>query len=399
MNLPLPNDWLMRHERLRELLRERDADACLLHSTVHIYYLSGVVFDGYIFVPQAGEALFFVRRPVLSDRKNVFQIRKPEEIPGLLKKEGYALPKVLALEADQLTYNEFRRLEEIFGAQKTVNVTPILRQARMIKTAWEVGQFRASASLHVEVYKQITSLFVPGMTDLDLQCEIERLMRQRGSLGIFRAFGSRMDIFMGSLLTGDNAAVGSPFDFALGGAGLHPSVPIGANGSVIREGQSVMVDMAGNYTAYITDMTRVYAYGQLPENAYRAHEVSLEMHRWLSAEGRPGLPCSEIYEHTLEMATESGFASGFMGIDQQAGFVGHGVGIEINEWPVLSARSQDVLRPGMVFAYEPKIVLPGVGATGVENTYFVTENGIEKLTLFCENIMEFEITKRKKTLP
>jgi Xaa-Pro aminopeptidase len=212
-------------------------------------------------------------------------------------------------------------------------------------------------------------------------------MRQQGSIGIFRAFGNNMDIFMGSVLTGNNASAPSPCDFALGGAGAHPCLPIGANGSLIKPGQTVMVDMAGNFTAYMTDMTRVYSYGTLPSKAYEAHQLSIDMNHWLMENGKPGLSCAGIYNRSLEMADKAGLSAHFMGSVRQAKFVGHGVGIEINEWPVLMARSNDILQAGMLIAYEPKFVLPEIGATGIENTYLITDGGIEKITVFEEAII------------
>jgi Xaa-Pro aminopeptidase len=390
MNLFFPSseDLQIRRRRLQQLLREQDADACLITSFVNIYYLTGQIFDGYLYLTEESEPVCFVRKPGTFSGEKTVSIRKPEDIPGLLKAQKLALPSSLALETDHLTYNECIRLQAVFKPGKTVNATALLRQARMIKTAWELEQFRYAALKHGEVYAQIPSLFEPGMTDLDFQREIERLMRQYGSIGIFRAFGNNMDIFMGSLLAGDNAATPSPYDFALGGAGLHPCLPLGANNSLIKPGQTVMVDMAGNFTAYMTDMTRVFSYGILPDKAYEAHQVSMDMHYWLMENAKPGFSCAGIYSLSLEMADKAGLSAHFMGTVQQAKFVGHGVGIEINEWPVLTARSKDVLQPGMVIAYEPKFVLPGMGAVGIENTYRVTDEGIEKITVFEERISE-----------
>ena len=149
-----------------------------------------------------------------------------------------------------------------------------------------------------------------------------------------------------------------------------------------------MVDMSGNFTAYQTDMSRVYAYGKLSDEAYRAHQLSINMHQWLMENAKPGFSCAAIYEQSLKMAVDAGFSGNFMGIRQQAKFVGHGIGIEINESPILTARSKDVLQAGMVFACEPKFVFPGIGAVGIENTYLVTENGIEKLTVVEEDIID-----------
>jgi len=146
--------------------------------------------------------------------------------------------------------------------------------------------------------------------------------------------------------------------------------------------------MAGNFTAYLTDMTRVYACGTLPEIAHQAHQLSINMHQWLMQEAKPGLSCAAIYTQSLEMAKANNLSECFMGSTQQAKFVGHGVGMEINELPVLTGRSKDLLQAGMVFAYEPKFVLPGIGAVGIENTYLVTDAGLEKLTISEEAICE-----------
>jgi Xaa-Pro aminopeptidase len=225
------------------------------------------------------------------------------------------------------------------------------------------------------------------MTDLEFQYEIEKRMRQNGSIGLFRTFGNNMDIFMGSLLAGDNAQTPSPYDFALGGGGV-TSLPLGANGTVLENGMAVMVDMAGNYTAYITDMTRVFSVGKLPEQAYKAHKASIRILREIEAMAKPGTPCAEMYNLSYRIAEEEGLSPCFMGTKQQAKFVGHGIGIQINELPVLAARSKELLAPGMVIALEPKFVIPGVGAVGVENSYLVTASGLEKLTLAEENIIQ-----------
>jgi len=79
-----------------------------------------------------------------------------------------------------------------------------------------------------------------------------------------------------------------------------------------------------------------------------------------------------------------------MGTKQQAKFVGHGIGLEINEAPVFAPRVKQELQPGMVFALEPKIVLPGVGPVGIENSWVINEHGVEKLTLCPEEIIDLE---------
>ncbi len=165
-------------------------------------------------------------------------------------------------------------------------------------------------------------------------------------------------------------------------------MPLGASGTEIRPGTSVMVDMAGNYGAYLTDMTRTFSLGQLSDEAYRLHALSLRMHREIMQESRPGTSCAELYNRSLELARAEGAEQYFMGLGQQAQFVGHGLGLQINELPVLTGRSRDVLVEGMIIAYEPKFVLPEVGAVGIENTYLVTSTGVENLTPLDEEIID-----------
>jgi Xaa-Pro aminopeptidase len=179
---------------------------------------------------------------------------------------------------------------------------------------------------------------------------------------------------------GDNADAPSTYDFALGGAGMTPMLPMGANGTVLREGQTMMVDGGGCFGPYMTDMSRVFALGTLPSEVVAAHELSLEIHHRFLSEAQVGMSCADLYNQALETVRAAGFAPYFMGHRQQAAFIGHGVGLQINEMPVLHGRSKDLLQPGQVIALEPKFVFPGVGAVGVENTYVVTEQGIECVT-------------------
>ncbi|MCL1936797.1 MAG: Xaa-Pro peptidase family protein [Candidatus Azobacteroides sp.] len=385
---PPLEDLQIRWKKVQKALKESGADACLVANNVNIYYLTGKIFAGFVYFPVEGDPIYFVQRPVDKEESYTIRIRKPEDIPDCLKERKRELPSVLFLEAGQLTYNEFLRLQAVFHPAATGDLTPLLRNARMIKTPWEIGQLRISAQQHVKVYEKIPSVFRENMRDIEFQYEIERLMRQNGSLGLFRTYGSNMDVFMGSVLAGKNAGMPSPYDFALGGAGLHACLPIGASGETIRSGQTVMVDMAGNFTAYMSDMSRVYSLGTLPDAAYEAHQLSIQMHNRLMETGKAGVPCADIYQWSLKMAEEAGWGTHFMGTVQQAKFVGHGIGLEINEPPVLTARSKEVLRVGMVIAYEPKFVFPEVGAVGIENTFLVTAEGMKKLTILKEDIQE-----------
>lgn len=378
----------MRRDKIRVLMAQQNIDAALITCNVNLIYTYGCVVSGYLYLPLHSPALLFIKRPNNITGEHVFPIRKPEQIIDLLKEKGLPLPQKLMLEGDEISYTEYNRLAAIFPEAEVVNGTPLIRQARSVKTPVEVELFRRSGLLHAKAYEQIPTVYRPGMTDIEFSIEIERLMRLQGNLGIFRVFGQSMEIFMGSVLTGDNAAVPSPYDFALGGEGLDPALPGGANKTPLRQGQSVMVDLGGNFNGYMGDMSRVFSVGKLSEEAYTAHRVCLEIQEEVSLMAQPGAVCEDLYNKAIEMVTKAGFADKFMGIGQQAKFIGHGIGLEINEAPVLAPRIKQELEPGMVFALEPKIIIPGVGPVGIENSWVVTQEGVEKLTLCEEEIVE-----------
>ena len=361
-----------RRDKIRVLMAQHGIDAALFTCNVNLIYTYGRVVSGYLYLPLNDFARLFVKRPATLEGEHVMPIRKPEQLPDLIKECGLPLPKKLMLEE----------------AEVVSCGTAFVRQARSVKTEVEIELFRRSGVAHAKAYEQIPSVYKPGMTDFQLSVEIERLMRLEGCLGIFRVFGRSMEIFMGSLLAGDNAAAPSPYDFALGGEGLDPSLPGGANGTPLHPGQSLMVDMGGNFYGYMCDMSRVYAIGKLTEQAYAAHQTCLEIQEAVSSMAKPGVICEDLYNKAIELVTKAGFADYFMGVEQKAKFIGHGIGLEINEAPVIAPRIRQELEPGMVFALEPKIVLPGVGPLGIENTGVQPAEGMEKLTRAPEEIIE-----------
>ena len=379
----------LRRDKIRALMAQQGIDAALITCNVNLIYTYGRVVSGYLYLPLNAPARLFIKRPNDIEGEHIHPIRKPEQITGLLKECGLPLPVKLMLEGDELPFTEYNRLAACFPETEVVSCgTALIRQARSIKTPIEIEMFRRSGIAHAKAYEQIPSVYQPGMTDRQLSVEIERLMRLEGCLGIFRVFGQSMEIFMGSLLAGDNAAVPSPYDFALGGKGLDPSLPGGVSGTLLQAGQCFMVDMGGNFYGYMGDMSRVFSIGKLPEQAYAAHQTCLEIQEEIVAMAKPGTVCEDMYNKAIEIVTKAGFADYFMGVDQKAKFIGHGIGLEINEMPVLAPRMKQELEPGMVFALEPKIVLPGIGPVGIENSWAVTTDSLEKLTLCKEEIIE-----------
>lgn len=378
LRLLTDDEFNLRLDHIDRAMDNAGLDSLLVCSAVNLYYMCGRVFCGFaIYIKSLRRTLWMVRRPALLEGDDVRYLRKPEQIPALMADMGISADLLghTALELDAMSYNHVVRQAKAIGINSYGNANAVLNEARAVKTPYEQSLICRSGIDHERVYRQIPRLYHEGMSDIELQIEIERISRLEGCLGLFRVAGPDMELHMGSILAGDNADEPSPYDFAMGGAGASPSLPVGADGTIIRRGMSVMVDVNGNYTGYMTDMTRTFTLGNLPEEAIRANEVSIQICRHLAEIGRPGVAASQLYEQAVEIAAANGLEKYFMGHRQHAGFVGHGVGIVINELPVIAPRSRDVLQAGNVIALEPKFVFPHVGAVGIENTYIVQPDG------------------------
>ena len=392
----LGNDEQQRRlSRIYSAMRSAGITSALLRDNADIYYLTGRVFRGFAYVSPALETpIYFVRRPnhlTCSTPGALHLIKRPEEIADIIEKLGIDPGESFGLELDAIPYSEAVRLAAVFGRAPEANMWPVMRKARSVKTERELAMLRECGVKQSLVYERIPHLYREGMTDIEFQIEIERALRLEGCLGQFRMAGADMEIFMGNLLTGENGDTPSPYDFAMGGAGADPSLPVGADGTVIRPGAPVMVDMNGNFNGYMTDMTRMYVAGEPSAEAIHACKVSQKICAEAAAMMIPGVKAADIYNRALEIATAEGLEKYFMGHRYHAGFVGHGIGIEVNESPVLAPRSRDILQAGNVIAVEPKFVIPGIGAVGIENTYIVrAEWPAERITTAREDFMRLD---------
>lgn len=374
-----------RVSRIAGELSANGTDAILLSGFANLYYTSGRVFCGYTYITADGKVTYFVKRPIGLEGENVAYIRKPEQMAELLTGK---MPGSIALELGTASYNAVERLKKVFAGAAIVDGTAVINSVRAVKSEFEISKLKTCGVHHATAYGNIKKVYREGMTDIELQIEIERVLRNEGCLGQFRISGDTMELFMGNLLCGYNAETPSPYDFAMGGGGLDESLPVGCNGSLIRPGNTVMVDMCGNFNGYMTDMTRVFRIGEIDELARKAHSLSITIHHHLATMAKPGVEAKALYEEAMKIVKDAGLEEYFMGLKQKAGFIGHGVGIEVNELPVIAPRSRDVLQAGNVIALEPKFVIPQVGAVGIENTYVVRDSGLECLTNFPEDIQE-----------
>ena len=379
-----------RLEKITSELEANGADAAVIGSNVNIYYTTGRFFRGYVYIPKNHHPFWFVIKPQVFDTEDdVIFIRKPENIPDFLINSGLPIPSSIALEENDLSYADIIRLKKLFPEAVMINGSSILKKARMVKTPWEINEMKIDGYHHAKVYGEVKECYRPGMTDLQLQIEIERKLRLEGALGVSRVAGNLMEINLGSVINGDNADTPGPYEFTMTGAGVHESLPVGADNSPILPGRTVMIDMNGAFNGYQTDMTRVWSLGDIADLAQKAHQCSIKILRTFEKTAVPGCPVKDLYSIALQIVEEENLKDFFMGHVNKVGFIGHGVGIELNELPVITPKSADILQANMTIAIEPKFVIPHVGAVGIENTYVVTESGLNNITVFPEEIMKF----------
>ncbi len=379
----------MKKQRIKKLqtqMKKEGIDAAFICANPNMFYFYGRTLTGYLYIPQEGMPVLFVKMPV--GIEGAVYYKSPKQLPALMQEQGICLHGQVWMDMGNASAQEYLLFSTLFPAVRWWDGSDVFRSIRAVKDEEEIGIFRETCRVHTDIYRKIKKLYRPGMTDRAFSAAIEHESRLHGHQGLFRTYGHRMQAHMGLVLAGENGAVPPAFDYALGGAGDEGSYPLGDTGAVMQEGCAVMVDVTNNLFGYISDMSRTFSVGSLPDEAYAAHEVSLEIHRKMMKIAKPGIKCCDLYFAALEIAENSGFGARYMGREQKAKFLGHGVGIEVNELPVFAPKMETVLEKNMVFALEPKFIVDGVGAVGIENTYLLTEKGLENLTNCPEEIID-----------
>ena len=382
--------------RLAELqatLVARELDAALIVQNADLYYFSGSVQRSFLYVPAAGEATLFVRK--LGERARlesplgrIVDLVSPRDLPTLIMEVHGALPTSVGAELDVLPVTEFRRLEKLLPGARFADIGRDVVRQRAVKSPWEVERIRAAAAMAVAVCELIPGILREGMTEAEFAGLVEAQARRLGHEGVIRMRGFNQEMFYGQLLTGVSGWAASYPDTPLAGTGLSPAVAQGVSFKPIRRGDQVVFDFVPVREGYIADFTRIFSLGPLRDELRRAYDAALRIQGVVTAAARPGVTCRALYELALAAAGDEGLGDHFMGTGGgRVRFIGHGVGLELDELPVLTL-SDLQLEAGMVFALEPKFVLPGLGAIGVENTWLVTRHGVEVLTVSPEHVRE-----------
>jgi Xaa-Pro aminopeptidase len=220
-----------------------------------------------------------------------------------------------------------------------------------------------------------------GASEIEVDAELVAEGRRHGHQGFLRMRGFNLEMTTITVAAGDTGAVPSPSDVAVGGPGLTPAVPLGSSLKRIERDVPICLDYGGGYNGYITDETRMFVIGTLERTLRKSYELSREIIEDTAGYAREGVDATQLFERAAGRVKKAHLEDNYLGFGEgKTSFVGHGLGLEINELPVITAKHRTTLREGMVFAFEPKFVFPGVGATGIEVDFIVRKNGLERVT-------------------
>jgi Xaa-Pro dipeptidase len=387
---PLP-EIERRTRAVQTLLRESELTALLLLHPVHLFYFAGTVQNGLLWIPAEGTPVFWVVRSLERARAEspLAEIRPRENLPELdrLAPEGPSCR--IGLELDVLPERDFQRVRKLLPDRSLVDAAHLIQRVRQIKSDFELGWMRRAGKLHAEVFREIPAWIRVGMTELELSARIEYALRARGHQGLIQVHRWNLNLFYGPVVSGPSASYPSFFDGPVGAQGLYPAVPQGGGRRKIAAGEPILIDLVFGFNGYFVDQSRTFVPGEPDRECLEVHELCRRILEAAVLKLQPGRTCAELYrEVTQAFEKTTPHWPNFMGFrDNRVQFIGHGVGLELDEWPVLAPKCEEVLRPGMTLAVEPKLFLGDRGGIGLENTYHVTESGPEKLTDFPDDLV------------
>ncbi|WP_319526334.1 Xaa-Pro peptidase family protein [uncultured Desulfosarcina sp.] len=388
-----PSEIDARIQGLQASLQKKGIDGALIVQNTDLFYFSGTIQQAHLYVPAEGPPLLMVRKSLEraqeeSTLANILPLASPKKLPELIDAHGLKPPAVLGMELDVLPANNYFSYRKLFPKSDIRDISVSIRTLRAVKSPYELDLIRQAAAFSDRLAGMMPNLLQPGMTEIELAGLVEAQARRLGHQGIarMRLFGAEM--FYGHLMAGPSAAVPSFLASPTGGASVSPAVAQGAGFRKIQRNEPILLDYVFAWQGYISDHTRIFSIGRLPRMLVEAHEHMLDLQEHIKKIAIPGAIAGDLYEAAVEMVEAKGIAANFMGSgDNRIRFIGHGVGLEVDEFPFLAKGQKMKLQEGMTIALEPKMIFPGKGVVGIENTHVVTPDGLFQLTGAEEKIV------------
>lgn len=371
--------------RLQVRMQQEQLEAAFILQNADLFYFTGTLQEAFLCIPAQGDPIFLVKRSYerarmesALDRILPYQMLK--EIPGLLRAEGFSRFSRVGLEFDVLPVLNYTRLCKLFPFTSFTDASHLVRAVRAVKSAYEVEKIRKAAEITDLMARRLKEVVKEGVAEIELAAELEYVARKAGHQGVTRFRRFNQEVFFGHLLAGQSGAVPSFLESASGGWGPNPAIGAGSSWKKIQAGEPILLDYVGTFEGYLADQARTYSIGPLPQELVEAYEATLMIREEIMRHLKPGVRSEQVYEAAVALAKKLGYGDSFMNYGKaRVAYVGHGVGLELDEYPFLARGFEMPLETGMTVAVEPKVAL-GHGMVGVEDTFLITEADPEPLT-------------------
>lgn len=361
-----------------------DWDTALFLGKVNQYYFTGTMQDGMLMIKRDGSAYYFVRRSYN---------RAVEESPftNIYPMESYGDAALIAgkecgntyLESETVTIGIIERLKRKFNMPKTGSLDKTVLSLRAVKSPYELQWLTESGRQHNEfLTKVVPGLMREGISEADFAAVVYAGMVEMGHQGYCRFSMFQNELVVGQLGFGENSLYPTSFDGPGGSTGISPAAPfLGSRERKLKKGDLVFVDIGYAVNGYNSDKTQVYMFGAKPSaEVLRAHRGCIDVQSRTAGMMKPGTVPADIYNAVLDSLSDD-FKQNFMGFgERQVKFLGHGVGLHVDELPLIAGGYKVPLELNMVVALEPKKGIAGIGMVGVEDTYVVGKDGARCIT-------------------
>jgi Xaa-Pro aminopeptidase len=374
--------------RLQSELNGKGIDGALFVYPIDVYYFSGTRQNSTLWVPAQGKPQLLVRKSYArAQKESVIEDTRPfpssKEFPALI---GAEVNKI-GFTFDVAPVQQYNYYAKLLPGREFTDISALNRDLRSVKSEGELERMRKSGARLCDVFKEVPKFLKAGMREVDLAAEFEYRLRKAGGEGYVRMRAFNQELFQGLAVSSTAESPGF-FDGAVTGEGLSNASPHGASTQTIGADAPVLLDYTGVFNGYIVDMTRMFVIGKLSPELELAFATALSIQQYLVDNLKPGAVCEDLFLRAAAMADAAGLGQNFMGAPgENARFVGHGVGLELDEFPVLAQGFKVALQDGQTIAIEPKFVLPGHGVIGIENTFAVSRDGGVKITDLPDQIV------------
>ena len=351
----------------------------MIFSKINVFYLTGTMAEGMMVIERDKEAVFWVRRTYeRAILESEFKDIRPMGSYRDAVQAYTTLPSEVYLEADYVPLSMFKLLQKYFPFHTFKALDFQLSLTKAVKSDWELQYMKEAGKIHQRVLEEIVpTILREGMSETDLAAELYAIMVKEGHQGTARFNMFDTEVVVGQLGFGENSMYPTNFNGPGGSKGLSPAVPsLGSRERKLQQADLVFVDMGLGVNGYFSDKTVTYMFGKaLPDKVQDIHQRCVDIQYQMAEMLKPGNTPEYIYNTIMDGLTDD-FKENFMGFgNRQVKFLGHGIGLTVDEWPVIAKGFKMPLQENMVFALEPKKAIPGVGTVGIETTFIVTPEG------------------------